>query len=171
MKIPQIIPDLRNKPPSISINYYPHKEEHLSTTTTKTTTEKWRVDPPPVFSNLPKFGLNSGKFGQKFGQKTTSNRRNYFPTTTDDFPARGSNVRPVTVDFARPSYNRRNEENINLNTGTHTYYHIVSDIILFYTISFLLNRIFHQERRKTFNDNTQNQYNNNKNCRQTLFNT
>ena len=96
------VPDLRNKPPSISINYYPPKDEHTSTTT-----EKWR-GAPQNFANLPNLG--------KFGQKTTPNRRNYFPSKVDDYFPHSSKVRPVVVDFARPSYDKRNEQKINLNT-------------------------------------------------------
>ena len=80
VKVPKV-PDLRNKPPSISINYYPPKDEHTSTTT-----EKWR-GAPQNFANLPNLG--------KFGQKTTPNRRNYFPSKVDDYFPHSSKVRPV----------------------------------------------------------------------------
>ena len=96
---PQTIrPDLRNKPPSISINYYPPKDEHTSSSTT---TERWRR--PQNFVNLP----DRIKVDQKYGQKTGQNRRHYFPINSEeDYTKGGSKVRPVVVDFARPNYNR-----------------------------------------------------------------
>ena len=96
---PQTVrPDLRNKPPSISINYYPPKDEHTSSSTT---TERWRR--PQNYVNLP----DRIKVDQKFGQKTGQNRRNYFPINSEeDYTKGGSKVRPVVVDFARPNYNR-----------------------------------------------------------------
>ena len=87
-----IPPDLRNKPPKVHVNYYPDTTTTRSTTQaiiTTTPRQSYYITPPPRKTKpyLPKFP-------------------EYFPTKS----------RPNTVDFARPSYNRRNEEQISLNT-------------------------------------------------------
>ena len=84
-----IPPDLRNKPPSVHVNFYP------DITTTR----------PPL--------TTKPTINRRFYQVTT--RRPYYPTPSSTYF--DSEPRPNSIDLeVRPSYNRRNEEKINLNT-------------------------------------------------------
>ena len=145
-KNPLLIPnDLRNKPPSVHVNFFPDP----------TTTEPSNYYPNyvpdikkiPSVPNVPKVPKipkipdvrKTIKFPslQKFGDvpdvsipknvpKRIFEKLPQIPHAPPKNPQRpqidrnffefGSESRPVTVDFARPNYNRRNDEKINLNT-------------------------------------------------------
>ena len=121
-----IPPDLRNKPPKVHVNYYPDtttSTEAIPTPTRlyntplprKPTQPLKKITPPP--RRITKITLPPRKTitpSPPFKKILTTLRKNsYFPKFPEYFP---SESKPNTVDFARPSYNRRNDEIISLNT-------------------------------------------------------
>ena len=125
---PALIPlDLRNKPPKVHVNYYP--DTTTSTEAIPTPTRLYytppprkinKITPPPrkitpqpprkvtVTKDLVLYPTPPPRKVTRPPRKTS-----YFPKFPEYFP---DTKRPNTVDFARPSYNRRNDEQISLNT-------------------------------------------------------
>ena len=121
-----IPPDLRNKPPKVHVNYYP--DTTTSTEAIPIPTKLYHTPPPrkptqplkkitPPPRRITKITLPPRKTitpSPPFKKILTTLRKNsYFPKFPEYFP---SESKPNTVDFARPSYNRRNDEIISLNT-------------------------------------------------------
>ena len=120
-----IPPDLRNKPPKVHVNYYP--DTTTSTEAIPTPTRLYYTPPPRKNPQPPKKITPPPRKITKITPPprrkitpsppkkitTTFRKSSYFPKFPEYFPAES---RPNTVDFARPSYNRRNDEQISLNT-------------------------------------------------------
>ena len=125
---PALIPlDLRNKPPKVHVNYYP--DTTTSTEAIPTPTRLYYTPPP---RKINKITPPQRKITPQPPRKVTvtkdlilyptppprkvtrpPRKTSYFPKFPEYFP---DTKRPNTVDFARPSYNRRNDEQISLNT-------------------------------------------------------
>ena len=122
-----IPPDLRNKPPKVHVNYYPD-----TTTSTEAIPTPTRIYYTPPPRKINKITPPPRKITPQPPRKVTvtkdlilyptppprkvtrpPRKTSYFPKFPEYFP---DTKRPNTVDFARPSYNRRNDEQISLNT-------------------------------------------------------
>ena len=108
------IPESFNIPDSLSVPDVPKISQNVPKTNTKVPKVPDRPkipNRPDIYERLPELPKQPD-FAQTLPKipKFPKNFRLPPPSTES------TNLRPVTVDFARPSYNRRNDEKINLNT-------------------------------------------------------